>query len=429
MLDNLGDRLSFVEQQKLDMDGHTARSIESLSDIDSVYSDESFDSLAQVMQLLRPTDSSPEDARKGLEAQLAIANRVFDALVEDNHERVLENAVRHGEALDLYRVMSSGLRQLVVEVDEARRAMRPIASDSLMQLRYKRAVLSDVTGILHSVSQLQTMPQEIQELLVQGSIVDASQKVIKGVDLALREDIGSLAPLEPTRKQLLNLRETCYSAIIGEVKRLVYGYESDARNKGRTVADWQQAADQLQRSLLSALDTLQQFGPHYMIRARAELVSSLRPELLRCCEMVESGTSDGGWGGRGVGAGGTGFAAQGGTAARVDRLFRVFDHLRLVVRMHVFVSLTLGAGAGAGAADDTSARQSGGVAIEGDAGKEKETSERSREVEELARTYTMAFVWEAVQLQVRVVCLCVWGGGCAAAGARGILRCLCWLFM
>ena len=107
----------------------------------------------------------------------------------------------------------------------------------------------------------------------------------------------------------------------------------------------------------------------------------------------------------------------------------MFDHLRLVVRMHVFVSLTLGAGAGAGAADDTSARQSGGVAIEGDAGKEKETSERSREVEELARTYTMAFVWEAVQLQVRVVCLCVWGGGCAAAGARGILRCLCWLFM
>jgi len=386
------------------MDDRTARLVESLSNIDRVYFDEDFDSLTQVMQLLRPADSSPEVAREGLEAQLKTVNHVFDALVEENHERVLENAVRHGEALDLYRDMSCGLRQLVVEVDEARRSMRPIASESLMQLRYKRAVLSNVTDILQCVSQLQTMPQEIQELLVQGCIVEASQKVIEGVALGLRDDISSLAPLESTRKQLLNLKETCYSAIMGEVKRLVYGYESDARSKGLPVADWQQA-DEVQRSLLSALDTLQQFGRDYITRARAELVSSLRPELLRCCETVEFGAAEGGLAGRGSGGGGAGLAAQGSSAARVERLFRVLEHLRLVLRMHVFVSLTLGAnGAGGDEGVERAGLHHSGEKKEGEKGRRAgsvEAPERSRECEELAQRYQMAFVWEAVQLQVR----------------------------
>ncbi len=391
------------------MDDRTARLIERLSNIDRVYFDENFDSLTQVMHLLRPADSSPEVAREGLEAQLEIVNHVFDALVEENHERVLENAVRHGEALDLYRDMSCGLRQLVVEVDEARRSMRPIASESLMQLRYKRAVLSDVTGILQCVSQLQTMPQEIQELLVQGCIVEASQKVIKGVALALRDDISSLAPLESTRKQLLNLKETCYSAIIGEVKRLVYGYESDARSKGLPVADWQQA-DEVQRSLLSALDTLQQFGRDYIMRARAELVSSLRPELLRCCESVEFGAAEAGVAGRGSGGSGAGLAAQGSSAARVERLFRVLDHLRLALRMHVFVSLTLGAN-GAGGDEGVESEGFPDASGEKEGEREKraagnEAPDRPREFEELAQRYRMAFVWEAVQLQVRQL-----GGG------------------
>jgi len=154
----------------------TAELIAPLADIEAVYFHEDFDSLAQVMDLL--ADSSPEDARESIDAQLLIANEVFDELVEENHERILENAVRHGEALELYSAMSSGLRQLVAEVDEARRSLKPIAADSLMQLRFKRAMLSEVTGILQSVALLQKMPQEAQELLMHGSIVEASKKVI-----------------------------------------------------------------------------------------------------------------------------------------------------------------------------------------------------------------------------------------------------------
>ena len=103
----------------------TAELIAPLADIEAVYFHEDFDSLAQVMDLL--ADSSPEDARESIDAQLLIANEVFDELVEENHERILENAVRHGEALELYSAMSSGLRQLVAEVDEARRSLKPIA--------------------------------------------------------------------------------------------------------------------------------------------------------------------------------------------------------------------------------------------------------------------------------------------------------------
>ena len=154
----------------------TAELIAPLADIEAVYFHEDFDSLAQVMDLL--ADSSPEDARESIDAQLLIANEVFDELVEENHERILQNAVRHGEALELYSAMSSGLRQLVAEVDEARRSLKPIAADSLMQLRFKRAMLSEVTGILQSVALLQKTPQEAQELLMHGSIVEASKKVI-----------------------------------------------------------------------------------------------------------------------------------------------------------------------------------------------------------------------------------------------------------
>jgi len=368
-----------------------------LEDIDEVYFEEDFDSLNQVMHLL--SDSSPEDAREGLDAQLLIANEVFDVLVDENHERVLENAVRHGEALDLYRDMSSGLRQLVVEVDEARRSMRPIAADSLMQLRFKRAVLSDVTAMLQSVMQLQTMPQEIQDLLIQGSIVEASQKVIKGVELALREDIGSLAPLEPTRKQLLNLKEACYTAIIVEVKRLVYGCEVDARTgKGRPVADWHQA-DSLQRNLLNALDTLIQFSSDHIVRARADLATSLRPELLRCCEMLEVWNSEAGL--QGNGSGGRARAgSQGASMVGVERLFRVLEHFRLVLRMHLFVSMTLEGKGRDGNEEDVEVPNHG---AEGGAGRgvEREMSERNmKESEVLAKTYQMAHVWEAVQLQV-----------------------------
>lgn len=151
------------------MDEQTRQLMAPLQEIDPVYRNEDFDSLTQVMQLM--SDSSPEEARESIEAQLLIANEVFDVLVDENHERVLENAVRHGEALDLYRDLSNGLLTLAVEVDESKRSLQPIASDSLVQLRFKRAVLSEVTDILQCVGELQAVPQEIQELLMHGSIV------------------------------------------------------------------------------------------------------------------------------------------------------------------------------------------------------------------------------------------------------------------
>ena len=65
--------------------------------------------------------------------------------------------------------------------------------------------------------------------------------MIEGVELTLRDDISALAPLEPTRKQLLNLREACYSAITVQIKHLVYGCEFDSRTgAGRLVSEWQQ---------------------------------------------------------------------------------------------------------------------------------------------------------------------------------------------
>jgi hypothetical protein len=416
-------------------DDDTAQLMSPLEDVEEVYFEEDFDSLTQVMNLLG--DSSPEDAREGIQAQLLIANEVFDVLVDENHERVLESAVRHGEALDLYRDMSSGLRQLVVEVDEARRSMRPIAKDSLMQLRFKREVLSEVTSMLQSVAELQTLPQEIQELLVQGSIVEASQKVNKGVELAVREDINSLTPLEATRKQLFNLKETCFSAITVEIRRLVYGCEVDPQTKaGRPVTDWQKA-DVSQRSLLTALDTLQHFGSDYIVRARADLASSLRPELIRCCEMLELWNSE-------VGLQGGG--AQGAsTAGRVvERLFRVLEHLRVVLRMHLFVSLTLGGGGNAAGEEEDGKRVGAGGG--GQRGMEREQSERLKESEELAKTYQMPYVWEAVQLQILdhldyllgsgLMCKCIYksfclclclclGLGLSLGLSLGLCLCLC----
>ena len=304
----------------------------SMDEIDEVYFQENFDSLLHVMDLLAKDEA--EVAKDAIKAQLEAASDVLDYLVDENHERVLASAVRHGESLDFYRDMSAGLRQLVVQVDEARRSMHPIASDSLLQLRFKRAVLTEVTEILQSVAQLQGLPHEIQALLVQGSIVDASQTVIKAVELALREDLVTLMPLEPTRKQLFNLKETCYAALVVEIKRLIYGCEVELQSKKSNTLP---AADEneSQRSLLNALDVLQQFGSNYILRARADLASSLRPELRRCCEFLEiSIDSDT------LGAGGQ---VRGNSMAGrvVHRLLRLLQHLHIVLRMHLFVSLTL----------------------------------------------------------------------------------------
>ena len=136
----------------------------SMDEIDEVYFQENFDSLLHVMDLLAKDE--PEVAKDAIKAQLEAVSEVLDYLVDENHERVLVSAVCHGESLDFYRDMSAGLRQLVVQVDETRRSMHPIASDSLLQLRFKRAVLTEVTEILQSVAQLQVLPQEIQALLV-----------------------------------------------------------------------------------------------------------------------------------------------------------------------------------------------------------------------------------------------------------------------
>ena len=105
------------------MDDSTKQLTTELSGVDAVYRDENFDSLSQVMRLL--AHSTPEAAREELDAQLQIVNTVFDRLVDEHHEQVLENAVRHGQALDMYRHMSNGLRSLAVEVDEAKRSLRP----------------------------------------------------------------------------------------------------------------------------------------------------------------------------------------------------------------------------------------------------------------------------------------------------------------
>ena len=68
--------------------------------------------------------------------------------------------------------------------------------------------------------------------------------MIEGVDLTLRDDISALATLEPTRKQLLNLREACYGALTVEIKHLVYGCQFDSRTgAGRLVPDWQQVCE------------------------------------------------------------------------------------------------------------------------------------------------------------------------------------------
>ncbi len=362
----------------------------SMDEIDEVYFQENFDSLLHVMDLLAKDEA--EVAKDAIKAQLDAASDVLDYLVDENHERVLASAVRHGESLDFYRDMSAGLRQLVVQVDEARRSMHPIASDSLLQLRFKRAVLTEVTEILQSVAQLQGLPQEIQALLVQGSIVDASQTVIKAVELALREDLVTLMPLEPTRKQLFNLKETCYAALVVEIKRLIYGCEVELQSKKSNTLP---AADEneSQRSLLNALDVLQQFGSNYILRARADLASSLRPELRRCCEFLEISIDS-----EALGVGGQ---VRGNSMAGrvVHRLLRLLQHLHIVLRMHLFVSLTLRQG------------QQQQTRDEQDTAKHKpltkpppDKTDKLKDYQELAKTYGMALVWEAVQLQAISTC-------------------------
>ena len=255
------------------MDDSTKQLTTELSGVDAVYRDENFDSLSQVMRLL--AHSTPEAAREELDAQLQIVNTVFDRLVDEHHEQVLENAVRHGQALDMYRHMSNGLRSLAVEVDEAKRSLRPVAADSLMQLRFKRAVLSDVTSMLESVAELQALPQVVQELLMRGSVVEATERVTKGMTLALGNDLIELAPLEPVRKQLINLNETCFAAIMSEIKRLIYGGDGNGgggSGTGHGGPGGGQGDGSQQRTLLSALDSLQLFGADMMVRARAELV-------------------------------------------------------------------------------------------------------------------------------------------------------------
>ena len=112
--------------------------------------------------------------------------------------------------------------------------------------------------------------------------------------------------------------------------------------------------------------------------------ASLRPELVACCERLDLRHAAAG-SGRAVG----GRVGHAGVAARVQRLLNMFEHLRHVLQMHLYVSLTLGDFQPGGDGD-------GDIGRDGQGGLRKSQGTETGDGA-LAGRYDMAHVWEAVQ--------------------------------
>eukprot|EP00960_Hanusia_phi_P000205 5705-Hanusia_phi.AAC.1 len=356
-----------------------------LNDIEDVYRQERFNSLGQVMHLLS-LDPDAGKAREGIRRQLEACNKIYDDVVETHHDVIRENTVRHGEALELYKNMNSQLKMLHAEIHESRRLLQPQGMETLVQLRMKRAMLTSVIDMMAKVEEIVSTPSEVQELIIQQNFFSASQQVMKALKLLDTSDLSNISQLQPTKRQLTLLKESCVAAMSRELRKHIYGCEDDpVTGKGRPIPDWLHG-DGTQKSLMAALDILQQFGEEVVSKTCAELAASMQSELTKCVEtwgvwMTEKG--------RDVGGRGLNYSV----VQSVELVKAILFRLQSVLKMHIFVVSTLSSCGFSAALMQT-------LQTPQKSARSKGRMQQQQQQQQLPPSYTVGLVWTCIQIQV-----------------------------
>ncbi|EKX48121.1 Sec8 protein [Guillardia theta CCMP2712] len=352
----------------------------SLNEVDDVYRQERFNSLGQVMHLLS-LDSDAGAAREGIRRQLEACNKVYDDVVEKHHDVIRENTVRHGEALELYKTMNAQLKMLHAEINESRRLLQPQGMDTLVQLRMKRAMLTSVIDMIAKVEEIVSTPSDVQELILQQNFLSASQKVMSALKLLEASDLTDIAQLQPTKRQLIMLKESCVAAMSKELRKHIYGCEDDpVSGKGRPIADWLHG-DGTQKSLMAALDILQQFGGEVVAKTCTDLAASLQTELTKCVETLGVWMTEKG---RDVGGKGMNYAVM----QSVELVKVILYRLQSVLKMHILVVSSLSSSGYTAAL------------LQSMQSPQKQTRSKGRDQPPLPPSYTVGLVWTGIQIQV-----------------------------